>query len=186
MARVSNRYAQVSTSEEDLEAEDAWSDTRHYNISQATPSYSWRKLSRGWFRTFVTTAGVFMLVLFFIVFAPWKNREGDLPPNGDRLGRAAWTLIHVMAANFPANPTPEDAKQAIAFITALSHLYPCDYCMGHFSNYLNQHPVDVSSREAFLLWTCEAHNDVRRRQDKALFPCNIAELDQRWGWEGNT
>jgi hypothetical protein len=187
MARVSNRYSQVNQNEPDEEAqEESWSDTRHYNISQATPSYAWRKLSGGWFRTFVTATGVFMLVLFFIIFAPWKRRETDLAPNADRVGRAGWTLIHVVAANYPDYPTDEDRKQATAFINALSHVYPCTYCVEHFTSYLEQHPVDVTSREAFLLWTCEAHNDVRRRQGKTLFPCNVADLNRRWGWEGST
>jgi len=39
----------------------------------------------------------------------------------------------------------------------------------------------VSSRDKLLLWTCAAHNEVNKRNEKAIYPCVIKTLNKRWG-----
>lgn len=106
--------------------------------------------------------------------------EDEAPPDRRALGRASWTAVHTLAANFPDKPSREEMESAKAFVQALAGLYPCKLCRYHFDRYVSVRPPDVSSRERFLLWTCEAHNEVSRRNRKPVFPCELAKLDKRW------
>ena len=102
------------------------------------------------------------------------------PPSRQELGQAGWTLLHVMAANTPDNPTAEQALRVENFLTALGHLYPCPTCAAHFRSHIQHHPIVSSSREALSLWLCEAHNEVNLRNGKRPFYCDLGVLDARW------
>lgn len=104
----------------------------------------------------------------------------ETPPDKRGLGRATWTAFHALAANFPDKPTAAQQQHALGFVTALTKLYPCPLCREHFDRYVSVRPPDVSSRERFLLWTCEAHNEVSKRNRKPVFPCDLHALDKRW------
>ena len=45
---------------------------------------------------------------------------------------------------------------------------------------MEAHPVESATRTALSLWVCRAHNDVRRRQRKEAFYCDMGVLDARW------
>lgn len=110
-----------------------------------------------------------------------RKKDVEGPATKDELGRSSWTLIHTMAVNYPKSPTIEERTQATAFFSSLGTLYPCSRCRDHFDRYISVNPPDVSTREKLLLWTCEAHNEVNRRNGKTVFPCTISALDKRWG-----
>lgn len=103
------------------------------------------------------------------------------PPSKKEVGNAGWTVIHSFAANFPQQPSDSDKYYARMLLKSISKLYPCKRCRYHFDKYLTSTPPDVSSRDAFVLWACTAHNDVNRRNGKPEFPCDIPSIDQRWG-----
>ena len=97
------------------------------------------------------------------------------------IGNAGWTLLHTLAANFAdALPTPRQQQRADVFFRALGDLYPCPTCAGHLREYMEAHPVESATRTALSLWVCRAHNDVRRRQRKEAFYCDMGVLDARW------
>jgi hypothetical protein len=52
------------------------------------------------------------------------------------LGRATWTLLHMMAAQYPERPTRQQQRDAAAFITTLARVYPCGSCGAHFQDIL--------------------------------------------------
>lgn len=106
---------------------------------------------------------------------------GARPPSKTEVGNAGWTFIHAVAANFPMVPTDSDKYYARSLLKAVSKLYPCKKCRHHFDKYLAASPPDVSSRDALVLWACQAHNDVNRRTGKPEFPCQVDLLDRRWG-----
>lgn len=98
------------------------------------------------------------------------------------LGRAGWTLLHTTAATLPTPLTPAARAGAVALIRAVAATYPCVECREHFAAFVAAHPVDTTSRDSILQWTCTAHNAVNARQRKAPFPCkDIKALDVRWG-----
>ena len=102
------------------------------------------------------------------------------PPTKEELGNAGWTLLHTLAANFADAPTPRQQQRADVFFRALGDLYPCPTCAGHLREYMEAHPVESATRTALSLWVCRAHNDVRRRQRKEAFYCDMGVLDARW------
>ena len=102
------------------------------------------------------------------------------PPSKAELGRAGWTLIHVIAANFPDTPTPRQRNRAEAWFRGLGDLYPCADCAAHLRQYMASRPPDASTREALSLWACGAHNAVNRRNGKSEHYCDIGVLDARW------
>lgn len=99
----------------------------------------------------------------------------------ESLGSASWTLIHTLAANYPPAPSEAERKSASAFVTSIATLYPCKVCRDHFDRFVAVVPPDVTNRERFLIWTCRAHNEVNKRNGKKEFPCELKELDERWG-----
>lgn len=103
------------------------------------------------------------------------------PPSKKELGNSGWTLIHSIAANYPQKPTSNEQRYAKAFLRSIGKLYPCKRCRQHFDRYLSTTPPDLSSRDHFMLWACGAHNAVNRRSGKPEFPCQMRNLEQRWG-----
>lgn len=102
-------------------------------------------------------------------------------PSKKEVGQAGWTLIHSIAANYPHRPSTSEQRHAKAFLKSIGKLYPCKRCRQHFSKYLSTSPPDLSNRDEFMQWACRAHNEVNRRQGKPEFPCQMQDLDQRWG-----
>ncbi len=49
------------------------------------------------------------------------------------LGRATWTLLHMMAAQWPDRPTRGQQRDARALVDCLTRVYPCGDCARHFA-----------------------------------------------------
>lgn len=96
----------------------------------------------------------------------------------ERLGRSTWTLLHTMAARYPAFPTDEHKKDTLNFIMLLAKLYPCGDCAVHFQKLLKSFPPKVGSHDDFKNWMCNAHNIVNQRLGKPIFDCST--VDEVW------
>lgn len=55
------------------------------------------------------------------------------PVTKEELGRATWTLLHTLAAQYPEHPTRRQQHDARALVDALTRIYPCAECAGHFA-----------------------------------------------------
>lgn len=71
------------------------------------------------------------------------NHDGSLsvatlmaqkPTTKEDLGRATWTFLHTMAAQFPAKPTKQQQRDARTLIDCLTRVYPCADCAKHFQH----------------------------------------------------
>lgn len=102
------------------------------------------------------------------------------PPDREELGRHSWTLLHTLAAYFPAQPSSEQSQAAVSLIHAVGMLYPCRHCAEDFQKGLEEHPPLAGSRESLSIWVCEAHNRVNTLLGKPFFPCILSKLDERW------
>ena len=101
--------------------------------------------------------------------------------NREALGRAAWTVLHATAAHYPAIPTALQQRRARELVWGLVTLYPCEECRRHFAQVMQQYPLHVQTRDAFLVWTCRVHNEVNARLHKPRVDCtDVAALDRRW------
>ncbi len=99
------------------------------------------------------------------------------------LGRSSWTLLHSIAAQYPAKPTTGEQADLKAFVRLFSKLYPCWTCAEDFQAYLEKDPVKAGGHGDFGQWLCNAHNDVNRKLGKPIFDCS--RWEERWvtGWK---
>ncbi|CAA0807462.1 FAD-linked sulfhydryl oxidase ERV1 [Striga hermonthica] len=105
--------------------------------------------------------------------------ESSSPTTKEELGRATWTFLHTLAAQYPDKPTRQQKKDVKELITILSRMYPCKECADHFKEVIRANPVEVGSHQEFSRWLCHVHNVVNRSLGKVVFPCE--RVDARWG-----
>ncbi|TYJ40592.1 hypothetical protein E1A91_A04G151500v1 [Gossypium mustelinum] len=101
------------------------------------------------------------------------------PVTKEELGRATWTFLHTLAAQYPENPTRQQKKDVKELMSILSRMYPCQECADHFKEVLRANPVMAGSHDEFSQWLCHVHNIVNRSLGKLIFPCE--RVDARWG-----
>ncbi|GLC33419.1 hypothetical protein PLESTM_000069200 [Pleodorina starrii] len=94
------------------------------------------------------------------------------------VGRATWTLLHMLAAQFPERPTRQQQRDARTLVDCLTRIYPCGDCARHFAELVRLDPPVVSSGAAFRRWLCRTHNHVNSRLGKPSFNCDMVEA--RW------
>ncbi|RWW28439.1 hypothetical protein GW17_00007082 [Ensete ventricosum] len=58
------------------------------------------------------------------------------PLTKEELGRATWTLLHAIAAQYPDQPTRQQKHDVKELLAILSRLYPCKECADHFKEVL--------------------------------------------------
>mmetsp|Transcript_15079 Transcript_15079/g.38114 ORF Transcript_15079/g.38114 Transcript_15079/m.38114 type:complete len:175 (-) Transcript_15079:301-825(-) len=104
----------------------------------------------------------------------------SLPPSREVFGNAGWAVLHTIAASLPSNATEDELEDLGTFLHVLQRHFPCEECKGHFGNLLKGLPPVLTSSDAFLEWTCHAHNRVNRRLGKPVRQCRIGELRQKW------
>lgn len=101
------------------------------------------------------------------------------PVSKEELGRATWTFLHTLAAQFPDRPSRQQQRDAKELMAILSRLYPCKECADHFKEVLKVNPVQAGSGVELAQWMCKVHNVVNRSLGKPTFPCH--RVDARWG-----
>ncbi|XP_047950771.1 FAD-linked sulfhydryl oxidase ERV1-like [Salvia hispanica] len=101
------------------------------------------------------------------------------PTTKEELGRATWTFLHTLAAQYPDKPTRQQKKDVKELMEILSRMYPCKECADHFKEVIRTNPVMAGSHDEFSQWLCYAHNVVNRSLGKVVFPCE--RVDARWG-----
>ncbi|KAA8545784.1 hypothetical protein F0562_020765 [Nyssa sinensis] len=101
------------------------------------------------------------------------------PVTKEELGRATWTFLHTLAAQYPDNPTRQQKKDVKELMAILSRMYPCKECADHFKEILRANPVQAGSQAEFSHWLCHVHNVVNRSLGKPVFLCE--RVDARWG-----
>lgn len=103
----------------------------------------------------------------------------DLKPESrQELGRSTWAFLHIMAAAYPPNPTPQTIQEHKLFFQLLPRIYPCPDCRAHMKVMFHELPPRLDSQHDFAQWLCEAHNRVNLRLGKPVFDCTT--LDERW------
>ncbi|KAF7848339.1 hypothetical protein BT93_L2081 [Corymbia citriodora subsp. variegata] len=108
-----------------------------------------------------------------------KKVQAAAPVTKEELGRATWTFLHTLAAQYPDKPTRQQKKDVKELMAILSRMYPCQECADHFKEILRANPVQAASHTEFSQWMCHVHNVVNRSLGKLVFPCE--RVDARWG-----
>ncbi|GKV19844.1 hypothetical protein SLEP1_g30053 [Rubroshorea leprosula] len=101
------------------------------------------------------------------------KEKSAAPVTKEELGRATWTFLHTLAAQYPENPTRQQRKDVKELMAILSRMYPCKECADHFKEILRYvvnytHPLPPIS----LLERMENEVKVRRKEiilENAMF-----------------
>lgn len=113
-----------------------------------------------------------------------QKSQNDCPPDVEALGRATWTFLHSMAAQYPKKASDADQTEMKSFLTIFSKVYPCWHCAEDFRAWISKkgNEPKVGGREELGNWLCVAHNEVNRKLSKPIFDC--AQWKARWrdGW----
>ena len=96
-----------------------------------------------------------------------KGKSSTLVTKED-LGRATWTFLHTLAAQYPDNPTRQQKKDVKELVQILSRMYPCSECANHFKEVLRSNPAQSGSHAEFSQWLCHVHNVVNRSIGKPI------------------
>ena len=96
----------------------------------------------------------------------------------EEVGRATWTLLHTLAAQYPEHPTSRQKRDARNLIDIMTRMYPCGECAEHFSEVVKVCPPRVDSRHELSQWMCRVHNVVNRSIGKPEFNCSF--IASRW------
>lgn len=104
----------------------------------------------------------------------------ECPPDVEELGRATWTFLHSMAAQYPDQPSLLEQTEMRTFLRIFSRVYPCWHCADEFQQWIARpgNEPRVRSSEQLGRWLCECHNDVSKRLGKPAFDCN--QWRKRW------
>lgn len=109
------------------------------------------------------------------------QQPSHCPPDVEVLGRATWTFLHTLAANFPEKPSTQEQRDASSFMTTLGKFYPCWHCADDFRAWMRKgNEPRTTSRRDLEDWMCRAHNEVNKKLGKSSFDCSDKSLNIRW------
>lgn len=82
-------------------------------------------------------------------------------------GESAWLLIHSTALNLPVSPSTETKENYKNFYYNLQYTLPCDNCKSHYSQIIQENPIDeyLISRDHLFYWTWKIHTLVNSNTD---------------------
>jgi len=86
-------------------------------------------------------------------------------------GPYGWLFIHSCILSYPNNPSESDKLSFKQFFESLKIILPCTKCRDHFTNFLNNNPLNdniLNNRENLLKWILEAQNNVNKINNKKL------------------
>mgnify|MGYP000583802582 CR=1 FL=1 len=96
-------------------------------------------------------------------------------------GPAMWKTMHSIAFTAPENPSFEEQKDYVDFFRSLGPVIPCPSCSQHYQKYINETPIDASSRESIAKWVYDLHDDVNKRNGKQSPSFEVVTKDYT-GW----
>ncbi|KAI1278768.1 FAD-linked sulfhydryl oxidase ALR [Halotydeus destructor] len=107
----------------------------------------------------------------------------DCPLDRNQLGRNSWSVLHTIAAYYPAKPTLDQQNDMKSFFSIFSRIYPCEECATDMREDLKAEPPQTKSRQELSQWLCRLHNKVNTKLGKSEFDCS--KVDERWleGWK---
>jgi hypothetical protein len=95
-------------------------------------------------------------------------------------GPPLWHFLHVMSFNYPVNPTKDDKKYYLNFISNLRNILPCKFCRDNLRNNLKMLPLtskNLKNRDMFSRWMFKFHELINTMLGKksGLKYCDIRE-----------
>lgn len=103
----------------------------------------------------------------------------------EALGSATWTLLHILAENYPKEPSVLHKRRFLSLLHSLEALYPHEESRETWKllqsiSALPEINVALESRENLKAWLCGFHNDVNNWLSKPSRSCESALLSQHF------
>lgn len=95
-----------------------------------------------------------------------ESQKKNLSP--EVWGPCAWIFLHSISYSYPEDPSDIDKKQYSDFLHSLKNVIPCQSCSKHYSDYINQYPPTLNSRDDFTKWMIDLHNNVNMDNKKKV------------------
>jgi hypothetical protein len=87
-------------------------------------------------------------------------------------GPHMWFTLHTISFNYPLYPTNEEKKHYTSFIESLKYVIPCGTCKKNFKRTLKHLPLQLNSRQEFVYWLIDIHNEVNSLTGKKIMDRN--------------
>jgi hypothetical protein len=87
------------------------------------------------------------------------------PPDRAEMGRAAWKYVHTRAEHYD----PENKTKEMTWLESFVALYPCKLCARDFAVICQRLPPQLESRESYVKWWIDAHNEVNKDLSKPVY-----------------
>jgi len=98
-------------------------------------------------------------------------------------GKYGWGFFHMVAKDYPENPTDEDKEHYRDYYTSIQYVLPCSKCRLNYKNHLKKLPITdevLSNRQNLIHWTIDVHNIVNHYTGKPMLTYSegMEEIDK--------
>ena len=100
-------------------------------------------------------------------------------------GPCMWKTLHSISFNFPEYPSDETRKNYVDFFRNLGNVIPCPECGRHYSEYIEENPIDATNRDTLSMWLYKLHESVNLRTKKKSGPSYEQVAEEYSGWNQN-
>lgn len=92
-------------------------------------------------------------------------------PKTNIWGPLFWYVIHIVAFNYPNNPTDLHKMMYKNFFESFANVLPCKKCREHYQSHLSRYPISPFLDNNILLnkWVIDLHNIVNKSLNKRLY-----------------
>ena len=87
-------------------------------------------------------------------------------------GPSGWIFIHNIAYGYPTNPTREEQKAMINFLSSFQHVLPCKTCSDLYKKDIKLLPPlteNVKNKHLLVKWVNHMHNKVNENLNKPIY-----------------
>lgn len=100
-------------------------------------------------------------------------------------GPSTWKTLHSIAFNYAENadnPTNAEKRDIVDLFRLFGKFLPCPSCKIHYNKYINEHPVDASTRSNLTIWLYDFHSAVNKRTHKLSNITYEEHVNDYAGW----
>lgn len=88
--------------------------------------------------------------------------------NSEMWGSEGWFFLHMVAVNYPEQPTEKEKRDYRRFFESLVNVLPCPICGVHLAENMANNPIKLDSRNELFSWTVDIHNAVNAKNGKEI------------------
>ena len=106
------------------------------------------------------------------VINPQKTKNVVYPEDKSQSGSHYWHVLFNIASQYSLTPTRADKIDMSNLIKSIIAKFPCQKCVSHAFDFINQHPIRLDNREDLMKYLCELKNHSNQDEGKEPIDCN--------------